>query len=428
MHLGRVRATAPDMSGVFLDLGDGITGFLKRRARSTLPTEGAMERVQMCAFDPAEPDKAVRVERRIRLEGHYLELDPDRRDVAFDALESESGQLLSDRRRVGLAQALSSIGKRVGVRLKRAAAQVDEDVVAAEAAQLDGRWRMVEAAMRSPSRQPRRILAGPGGLMRVILLLADDVPDEIRVEHPAAMAGEIATFFGRYPELARRLEKHREPTPLFEAFGVEERLDDLARGHWPIDGGGALHLERARLGWVIDVDAAGRAARGDRQGLLVDLSAGAARAVADLVRLLDLGGLVLVDFPSLAEPKARRSLAGHLSQALGDDPLAPDCAGVNRHGVASIARVRRGVAVASLLGLPGTPPHLREEARLFATLRRLAREVRHARAGEPLRLETGPYGRRLLDDGGLLARWSGVLGTGIRLVGKREQETTEEKP
>ncbi|RMF12555.1 MAG: hypothetical protein D6757_09570 [Alphaproteobacteria bacterium] len=420
VHLARTRATAPDASGAFLDLGGGITGFLKRRARSRLPAEGAMERVQIQSFDPAEPGKAVRVARHILLEGRYLDLDPERRGVMFERIDDEGMPPLSSQRRQGLEAALSSIGERIGVRLKRAAAAVDEDVAAAEAARLDGHWRMVEAAMRSSSRQARRILAGPDGLMRAVLMLEGATPDEIRIEHPAVMAGAIRSFFARYPDLADRLAAHRESTPLFEAFGVEDRIATLIDGDWPIEGGGALHLERARLGWVIDVDAVARTARGDRQGLLAGLSTRAAQTAADLVRMLDLGGLIVIDFPTLSEPKARRKLAEHLAQALADDPLRPDCAGLNRHGIASIARTRRGVATASLLGLPGVPSFLHEEAHLFEDLRRLAGKARHVRTGEPLELAVGPSARRRLTDGGLLDRWAEALGVGIRLVGSRD--------
>lgn len=420
VHLARVRGVAPDASGAFHDLGNGTTGFLKRRARSRLPAEGTMERVQIRSFDPAEPGKALRVERRILLEGRYLDLDPERRGVIFERLDDEGAHALSSRRRQGLEAALSSIGQRIGVRLKRVAAAVDEDAAAAEAARLDGHWRMVEAAMRSSSRQPRRILAGPDGLMRAILMLEDATPDEIRIEHPAAMAGTISSFFARYPDLADRLAAHRESTPLFEAFGVEDQIATLIDGDWPIEGGGALHLERSRLGWVIDVDAAARAARGDRQGLLTGLSACAVKAIADLIRLLDLGGLIVIDFPTLTEPKARRRLADQLAETLADDPLRPDCAGLNRHGIASIARARRGVAVASLLGLPGVPSFLREEALLFEDLRRLAGKARHEKTGEPLELAVGPQARRRLVDGGLLDRWSEALGVGIRLAGSRD--------
>ncbi len=426
VHLARVRAVAPDASGAFLDLGDGTTGFLKRRGRTRLPAEGAMERVQLRAFDPAESDKAVRVERRLLFEGRYLDLDPDRRGVLFDALEEGGARALSSARRAGLSQALSSIGERIGVRLKPPAAVVDEDVVAAEAARLDGHWRMVEAAMGSPSRRPRRLLDGPDGLMRAILLLEDATPDEIRIEHPNVMAGEVARFFARHPELARRLERHREALPLFEAFGVEERIDMLAAGRWSVEGGGMLHLERTRAGWVIDVDARARPARGDRRHLLADLGARAGESVAVLVRLLDLGGLVLVDFPVSAEAAMRRELSEGLARALAGDPLKPDCAGVNRHGIASIARARRGVAVASLLAPPGTSAHLREEARLFAALRRLAREARHARAGAPADLAVGAHARRLLAAGDLLARWSRALGVEIRPVGPERRETSGE--
>jgi ribonuclease G len=152
-----------------------------------------------------------------------------------------------------------------------------------------------------------------------------------------------------------------------EAAGFEELIDSAVSGEFPI-GNGMISIERTRAMTMIDIDGSGDA---------MVLNLAAAREIPRLLRLLDIGGQVGIDFLSLPDRKARLAV---------DAALADACANLGSHertalngfGFAQIVRPRPGPSVPEIL-CGTTPGRLSLESRAIALLRAASRSVGHGR-------------------------------------------------
>jgi ribonuclease G len=118
-------------------------------------------------------------------------------------------------------------------------------------------------------------------------------------------------------------------------LGVDDLLDRAVSGLFPF-AGGQLSLERTRAALVIDVDGT---------GVPLDLNRQAAAEIARLLRLFQVGGMVLVDFAGLANRSQRLELDAALATALKADPRATECTAINGFGLVQIVRPRTGPSV-----------------------------------------------------------------------------------
>jgi ribonuclease G len=91
-----------------------------------------------------------------------------------------------------------------------------------------------------------------------------------------------------------------------EELGVEELLEAAISGQFALPGG-SMSLERTRAGLVIDIDAAGDP---------LSVSLAAAAEIGRLVKLLQIGGSVLIDFPALGSKAARQAASDRLDAGL----------------------------------------------------------------------------------------------------------------
>ncbi len=355
VYLARVTALARDAGGAFLSLGKAGDAFLPLRKGRPALSEGAILAVQVRA--PAgEPGKAVTVDSEIRLRGRYLALTRNGR--GFDP----AGATLAGARLAKLEEVLGSILEAARLTLRPAAGVAPDEAIIAEGSRLFGQLRALAAAGGTP----RLALAPPDPLARILRDAPADL-DRIRLGGRHLMPA-VQALIRQWPDLADRIAVWREPTPLFEAHGVEARLDELITGVLPLPSGGRLWIEDTHAGTVIDVDAGatapGRAASLARRRANEE----AAVAIARLLRLADIGGLVLVDFIDPEGAAARAALLRTLDRALAADPVPVHRAGLSGHGVLSLTRRRTGASVRALLLAPARPA-LSTESAGFALLR-----------------------------------------------------------
>jgi ribonuclease G len=94
-----------------------------------------------------------------------------------------------------------------------------------------------------------------------------------------------------------------------------------------------LSLERCRAGLVIDIDG---------QGDLVDLSVRASAHIARQLRLYQVGGTVLIDYPSLNSKAQRAQVDAALADALAADPRPVERTAMNGFGLVQLVRPRPG--------------------------------------------------------------------------------------
>ena len=358
VYLARVTGRAPETGGVFLSLGKAGDAFLplrRGRKRRAALSEGTILPVQVRAR-AREPGKAVTVGREIRLHGRYLTLTREGR--GFDPAAAD----LPGARLAKLEEVLASVATAARVTLRPAAIAGPDEAIIAEGSRLFGQLRALAAAAGTP----RLALAPPDPLARILRDAPVDL-DRIRLGHRHLMPAAQA-LVRQWPDLADRIAMWREPTPLFEAHGVEARLDELIAGRLALPSGGRLWIEETHAATVIDVDAGttapGRAAAAAHRRANEE----AAVVIARLLRLADIGGLILVDFIDPAGAAARAALLEVLDRALAADPVPVHRSGLGGHGVLSLSRRRAGPSLRELLLAPARPV-LSVESAGYALLR-----------------------------------------------------------
>lgn len=152
-----------------------------------------------------------------------------------------------------------------------------------------------------------------------------------------------------------------------EAAGFDELTEAAVNGEFPIEGG-MLSIERTRAMTVIDIDGSG-----DPRAL----NLAATREIPRLLRLLDIGGQVGIDFLGLPDRKARLAVDAALAEACAR--LGPhERTAINGFGFAQIVRPRTRPSIPEILcGV--TPGRLSIESRALALLRAASRSVGHGK-------------------------------------------------
>lgn len=171
----------------------------------------------------------------------------------------------------------------------------------------------------------------------------------------------------------------RFPELTFDEASVNA-VDSACEPTLALPGGGSITIEQTQALLAIDVD----------KGAAISAAAAAneaAKLIASQLRLRGLGGLVIVDFPNLRQPKQRKTLERTFDDACEADPNVTKFNALSRFGVIEMTRSKPDLSLDDVLNNKYGEPTVATQA--IRALRRLIREAAVS-AGAQLELIVTP--------------------------------------
>ena len=143
------------------------------------------------------------------------------------------------------------------------------------------------------------------------------------------------------PELRTRVEYYRDQRPIFDAFKVEEALEKANNRMVWLRKGGSLVVDHPEAGTFIDVNSARSVGSRDQEESNLNTNLEAAREIARLLRLRDIGGIIVIDFIDMNEEKSRRRVIERLIEEVKKDRAKISVsAQISEFGLAEMTRQR----------------------------------------------------------------------------------------
>jgi ribonuclease G len=127
------------------------------------------------------------------------------------------------------------------------------------------------------------------------------------------------------PHMVERVIRYKEKTPLMEAFGVDAEIRSTLNRRVDLPSGGYLIFDYAEAFTVIDVNTGrfvgsrGKSAGGRLEDTITKNNLEAVKEVVRQLRLRDVGGIIVIDFIDMANPKNRKTVEDALREELERD-------------------------------------------------------------------------------------------------------------
>lgn len=408
--LGRVTDLMPAMQAAAVDLGHGVTGFL-RAADARVLEDGASDKRQplkkllrrgqtilVQAVRRAADGKQIRLTADIALHGRYLSLYPLRQGTDIpkrigDPDQRDALQALLD----GLSIAGRTVARPVAVR-------VDADLVAADAMRLGETWQRIVLG-QTEARAPAILLAAPDLLHRAFTEIAPPSPEMIAVSDRSLVADLHQLAALHAPDLQPLIALG----PAGEGVELDQVMDDALATDVALPGGGRISIEVTKALTAIDIDSAGS------RGTPVDLNMRAIPEIAHHLRLRRIGGPVVIDFISMKAGNERKRVEAALRRAFERDPVMVDIGQVDRFSLATMVRGRGESGLPQQMLVPrDAEPRLQPAIIAARVLRKVAAELSGI-GPLPMSLHLSESLRALFGDDAT-AQTSAFLGRPITLV------------
>jgi ribonuclease G len=330
IYLGTVDNVLPGMEAAFVEIGLEKNGFLyvdeivvpelegRRHGKKITDLIQRGQQLLVQAVKDPMKTKGARLTTEISLPGRFLVFVPNGEGLGVS-------RRLEDAERQRLKDILKDlVPAKGGVIVRTAAEGASAEDIERDLVFLQRLWKTIEARAKSAA-APSLVYQEAELPLRIVrdLFAGDFVA--AHVDSDRTYKRIVSYLKKTSPHMVERVHHTKDKEPLFEQFGVEDEIASTLDRRVDLPSGGYLVFDYAEAFTVIDVNTGrfvGSRSKSSTQRLEDTATKNNLEAVKEVVRQLrlrDIGGIIVIDFIDMANPKNRQAVEDALRTELERD-------------------------------------------------------------------------------------------------------------
>jgi ribonuclease G len=330
IYLGVVDNVLPGMEAAFVEIGLEKNGFLyvdeivgpelegRKGARKIQDLIRRGETVLVQAVKDPMKSKGARLTTEISLPGRFLVYVPNGEGYGVS-------RRLEDDERARLKEIVKSLdAKGGGIIVRTAAEGASAEDIERDLVFLQRLWKTIQAKTKD-AKAPSLVYEEAELPLRIVRdLFAGDFSSAL-IDDDRTYRRIVSYLKKTSPHMIERVQRYREKTPLFEAYGVDKEIQSTLERRVNLPSGGYLVFDYAEAFTVIDVNTGrfvgsrGKSSAGRLEDTIVKNNLEAVKEVVRQLRLRDIGGIIVIDFIDMSNPKNRETVEDALRSELERD-------------------------------------------------------------------------------------------------------------
>ena len=330
IYLGTVDNVLPGMEAAFIEIGLEKNGFLyvdeivapelegKRHGKKIQDLISRGQTIMVQAVKDPMKTKGARLTTEISLPGRFVVYQPNGDGFGVS-------RRLDDEERSRLKDILKSLDlKGGGVIVRTAAEGASAEDIERDLIFLQKLWKSIDTRAKKVV-APSLLYQEAELPLRVIRDLFTEGFERALVDQDRAYKRIVGYLKKTSPHMVERVVRHKEKQPLMEAYGVDAEIKSTISRRVDLPSGGYLIFDYAEAFTVIDVNTGrfvGSRSRSSAARLEDTITKNNLEAVKEVVRQLrlrDIGGIIVIDFIDMANPKNRAAVEEALRTELERD-------------------------------------------------------------------------------------------------------------
>ncbi len=330
IYKGTVDNVLPGMEAAFVEIGLEKNGFLyvdeivtpelegRRHGRKIQDLLSRGEEILVQAVKDPMKSKGARLTTEISLPGRFVVYVPSGEGFGV------SRRLPEDERN-RLREILKTVAPKTGSMIVRTAAEgASAEDIERDIDFLQRLWKEIQGRA-DKAKTPALVYQEAELPLRVVRDLFTNDFEQAVVDHDLTYKRIVGYLKKTSPHMAEKVRKHTGKTALFEDFGVEEEIRSTLSRRVDLPSGGYLVFDYAEAFTVIDVNTGrfvgsrSKSSAGRLEDTITKNNLEAVKEVVRQLRIRDIGGIIVIDFIDMANPKNRAAVEEALKTELERD-------------------------------------------------------------------------------------------------------------
>ena len=356
IHKGKITKIEASLEAIFVELGSSRHGFLPFKELSPEyfdPSKSGMDRFKIKEGD----DIVIQIEKEERVNkgaalSTYISL-ASRFIVLMTNHPSGGGisRRIHGEERDKVKDLLDSLDTPKGMSLIIRTAGIDKPIeqLSWDLEYLKKLWVEVESAIKS-SKSTQLIYADQSLIQKNIRDYFKEDVGELIVDNSEDFESAKTYANKIIPDLVDKIKLHDEDVPLFASYGIESKIESAFSREVKLRSGGSLVIDSGEALTSIDINSAKSTKGSDIEETALKTNLEAASEIGKQVKLRDLGGLIVIDFIDMEDPKNNEKVEKAMHTSTRQDHARIQLDKISRFGLMEMSRQRIKPALNDLMG------------------------------------------------------------------------------
>ena len=348
IYKGIISRIEPGLQAVFVDYGAERHGFLQKyeihsdyfldtaegeRSVEKLVKRGQELMVQVIK-DPFMK-KGAMLTTYISLPGRYMVLRPGSDNLGISRkIEDED-----ERQRLKDIVSKLKLPQDFGVIVRTAAADTSKTALSKDLNYLFRLWKTIKGSVMQ-KKAPALLFKERHLVIRSIRDLFSSEVAEILIDD-ATVYHEVRDFIKLFSRRHGKVVKlYKGAKPIFSKFQLEDQIASIFENRVSLKSGGTLVIEQTEALVSIDVNSGKSTQEKSIERTAYQTNLEAAEESARQLRLRDLGGLIVIDFIDMKDPKHRSDVERAMRTHVKEDKARAKVGKISRFGLLEMSRQR----------------------------------------------------------------------------------------
>src|SRR5918995_731190 len=314
IYKGIVDNVLPGMEASFVDIGLEKNGFLyvdeivvpelegKRHGKKITDLIARGQQILVQAVKDPMKTKGARLTTEISLPGRFLVFVPQGEGLGVS-------RRLDDAERNRLKDIIKGLNvKEGGIIVRTAAEGASAEDIERDLVFLQRLWKTIQAKAKS-AKAPALVYQEAELPLRIVRdLFAGDF-ESAQIDHERTYRRIVGYLKKTSPHMLERVHRYKEKTPLFEGTGVDAEIRSTLNRRVDLPSGGYLIFDYAEAFTVVDVNTGrfvgsrSKSSSGRLEDTITKNNLEAVKEVVRQLRLRDIGGIIVIYFLHMADPR-----------------------------------------------------------------------------------------------------------------------------
>lgn len=347
IYKGHITRVEPSLEAAFVEYGSARQGFLPLREIAPEYLNGNTREDSIKQLIKEGDEIIIQVEKEergnkgaalssfISLAGRYLVLMPNN-PKAGGISRQISGKVREEMKQIiaGL-----NLPKNMSVIVRTAGLGKGADDLQNDLDHLLDIWKSIqEQNKKRPS--PCLVHQEAGVVTRAVRdYLRDDI-GEVWIDSENAY-DEAANFIKAVmPTQLSKLRKYTDYEPMFARFGIERQIETAYQREVRLPSGGSIVIDQTEALVAIDINSSKSTKGSDVAETAYHTNLEAADEIARQLRLRDMGGLIVIDFIDMNDPRYQKDVEKRLIEATRHDRARVQFSEISKFGLMQMSRQR----------------------------------------------------------------------------------------
>lgn len=352
IYKGVVQRVERGLQAAFVDYGEGRNGFLplhdvspeyftqKKKddagGGNQKPTLNVGQGILVQVVREQKNHKGAMLTTYISLAGRYLVLMPSKKSSGISRKIGDD----ADRKKLRLIMDKINEKDRMGFIVRTAGINRTKQELQRDYQILLRLWKDIKKKSEKIS-TPTLVYQESDFAVRSLRDYFTSDVDEILVDNIDTYRKMRNYFKAVSPRNVKMIKQYREDVPIFDRFHVEKQIGEIYRERVDLKSGGSLIITPTEAMTTIDVNSGRGSHKRDIEETAFRTNLQAAEDIARQLRLRDLGGLIVIDFIDMRDPKHNAQVEKAFKNSMSVDRARVQLSKISKFGLLELSRQKK---------------------------------------------------------------------------------------